>query len=355
YARYFEPKPDTWHKMLDILCYWASKGVDAFRCDMAHMVPLEFWHWAITEVKKRYPGIQFIAEIYDVALYRPYIEIGGFDYLYDKVTLYDTLRGIQAGHLSAAQITSCWQTIDGMSDHMLNFLENHDEQRFASKFYAGNAAVVTPSLVVSSMISTAPFMIYMGQELGEPGADAEGFSGADGRTTIFDYWSIDTLRRWYNGGKCDGDSLTDAEKWLRDRYRAVLRLLNSEPAIASGRFFDLMYVNYHNPSFDPHRQFAFLRHYGSDTLLIVVNFGDQSASVSVNIPEHAFDCLGIRPGLYEAEELLTGRRQSVELSADKQFATEIGPHDAVIWKLSDNKIEQVGKKSCAKGAMKAKK
>ena len=33
-------------------------------------------------------------------------------------------------------------------------------------------------------------MIYAGQELGEKAEDAEGFSGHDGRTTIFDYWSI---------------------------------------------------------------------------------------------------------------------------------------------------------------------
>lgn len=355
YTRYFDPKPNTWFKMLNILRYWAAKGVDAFRCDMAHMVPLEFWQWAIAKVKERYPDIKFIAEIYDVALYRPYIQIGGFDYLYDKVTLYDTLRGIQAGNLSAAQITSCWQTVDGISHHMLNFLENHDEQRFASEFYAGNAALVTPSLVVSSMISTAPFMVYMGQELGEPAAEAEGFSGADGRTTIFDYWSIDTLRRWYNGGKCDGERLTAAETWLRSRYRSVLRLLNTEPAIAFGKFFDLMYVNYHNPAFNPHRQFAFLRHHGSDTLLIVANFGDQPAQVGVNIPDHAFEYLGIQSGTYSAEELLTGRRQDADVDPDKQFMTEVGPYDAVIWKLTGCKVKEDSKKSRTKTAHNAKK
>ena len=41
------PIPDTWFKMRDIPVVWASKGVDGFRCDMAEMVPVEFWNWTI--------------------------------------------------------------------------------------------------------------------------------------------------------------------------------------------------------------------------------------------------------------------------------------------------------------------
>ncbi|MDE6611724.1 MAG: alpha-amylase, partial [Muribaculaceae bacterium] len=131
-SQHFDPIPDTWFKMLHILRFWASKGIDGFRCDMVHMVPLEFWHWAIPQVKAHYPGIVFIAEIYDVNLYRPFIGYGGFDYLYDKVNLYDTLRAIETQNHSAARLTGCWQTVDGIGRNMLNFLENPDEQRFAS-------------------------------------------------------------------------------------------------------------------------------------------------------------------------------------------------------------------------------
>ena len=225
---HYDPIPDTWFKMLHILRFWASKGIDAFRCDMVFMVPLEFWQWAIPNVKDRYPHVRFIAEIYDVHLYRDFIFTGGFDYLYDKVNLYDTLRGIQCANYSAATITNCWQTVEGIQPHMLNFLENHDEQRFGSKFYAGDPAKVIPSLVVSSMLSTGPMMIYAGQELGEQATDSEGFSGYDGRTTIFDYWSIPTLRRWYNDGNPDGSLLTPRERWLRAKYASILRLCNTE-------------------------------------------------------------------------------------------------------------------------------
>lgn len=330
---HFSPIPSTWMKMLRILRFWASKGVDAFRCDMVFMVPLDFWEWAIPQVKERYPDVEFIAEIYDVNLYGEFLNRGHFDYLYDKVNLYDTLRDIQTHHHSAARITDCWQRIDGMGHRMLNFLENHDEQRFASSFYAGDATRVLPSLVVSSMMSNAPFMIYAGQEVGEPAADAEGFSGADGRTTIFDYWSIPTVRRWLNDGKADGGESTPAERSLRDMYKKVLRLLNSEPALYEGEFFDVMYVNFNNPRFSPHHNYAFLRHHGNTTLVVAVNFSDKPAQLQINIPQLAFDMMHIESGKRMATELISGRRQAKTLSADTPFETQLAPWGAVVWKL----------------------
>ena len=334
-SRHFEPIPDTWFKMVNILRFWASKGIDAFRCDMVFMVPVEFWGWAIPLVKEKYPDVKCIAEIYDVNLYRNYIYNGHFDYLYDKVTLYDTLRGVQCCNISAASITNCWQTVDGINDHMLNFLENHDEQRFASTQYAGNAEIVTPSLVVSATISRAPMMIYQGQELGEKAEDAEGFSGHDGRTSIFDYWSIPSVCRWYNNGKCNDKLLTESEKKLRNLYKQILTLCNTEKAISDGEFFDLMYVNYNNVN--PHRHYTYLRHHKDETLLIAVNFGDEIADVNINIPFHAFDYLNLEQGIYNGVELLSRKKEKFSLSVNTPFHTIIEPFSAVIWKLTEKK------------------
>lgn len=353
-SRHFDPVPDTWFKMLHILRFWASKGVDGFRCDMVHMVPLEFWEWAVTEVKRHHPGIIFIAEIYDVGLYRPFIDRGGFDYLYDKVNLYDTLRGIMTSNFSAATLTNSWQTVDGIGPHMLNFLENHDEQRFGSRFYAGNPALVTPSLVVSAMLSTCPMMIYMAQELGEQALDAEGFSGDDGRTTIFDYWSLATLRRWLS----DIEGLThlsDRERWLRDIYRRVLRLCNSEKAISDGAFFDLMYVNYDNPTLNPHRQFVFMRSKDNEVLLIAVNFGDYDAHLKINIPQHAFETLAIEPAANAAAvELLSETTAIRSLSPAVPFDTTVPPFGAVVWKIVTPERSRQ-KKAVSRRVIKAKK
>ena len=338
-SHHFFPIPSTWWKMLDILDFWAAKDVDGFRCDMAHMVPIEFWQWAVPQIKQRHPGIIFIAEIYDVSLYGRFIGDGQFDYLYDKVTLYDTLRGIVCGNVSAAAITNCWQAIEGMQDHMLNFLENHDEQRIASSQFAGDPLRALPAAVVSATMSRCPFMIYMGQELGEPAADAEGFSGRDGRTTIFDYWSVDTLRRWYDGGKCRDTKLTEQEKSLQNRYARLLSLCNSEPSISQGSFFDLMYANYH--SLNPHRQYVFLRHHGADTLLVAVNFDSVKADIGINVPQHAFDCLQLRQGEYEACNLLgdNGQRHTVLLSSLMPLHVSLPPYGSAIIKLTWKKCE----------------
>lgn len=330
---HFDPIPPTWKQMLDILLYWAGKGVDAFRCDMVHMVPVPFWHWAIAAVRKQYPHIIFIAEIYDVSLYRPYIFDGGFDYLYDKVTLYDTLRDIETKGVPASVITSCWQTVDGISDHMLNFLENHDEQRFASRQFAGDAKRALPSLVVDAAIGRGAMMIYFGQEIGEPAADAEGYSGYDGRTTIFDYWSIEKVRRLYNNGRCDGP-LTAEERKLMEQYSNVLRLINGLDAFRTGAFFDLMYVNYDNPHFNPSRQYAFLRKSDDAVVLVAVNFDYQSAEVSINIPRHAFDILNMEPRRARARELLSGKCAMVDFSDTTPFTCHIDAHGAAIWKIS---------------------
>ncbi len=333
WSDHFDPVPDTWIKMLAILRFWASKGIDGFRCDMCFMVPLPFWHWAIPQVKKDYPDIMFIGEIYDVSQYRAFLDYGCFDYLYDKVNLYDTLVDIEIHHHSAARLTGAWQTVDGIGDSMLNFLENHDEVRFGSKEYSGNPANVVPSLVVSSMISRGPFMLYYGQELGESAHDNEGFAGDNSRSTIFDYWSYDTLRRWWNGGNPTVKKLTSQEKWLRGIYQRVLTMCNTEPALRDGSFFDLMYVNLQHTGFNPHRHFAFLRYTADSVLLIVVNFDNCESDISICIPRLAFDMAGINEGNIVADDLLFGRSMFLNLRPDGETRVHLKQKDAVILRI----------------------
>ena len=318
---YFTPMPNTWRKMTDILLFWAQKGVDGFRCDMAEMVPAEFWAYATQEVKKRYQDVVFIGEVYNPHEYRHYLA-SGFDWLYDKVGMYDTMRSVICHQTPASSISWAWQATDDIRNHMLYFLENHDEQRIGSDFFAADGRKGVPGMIASVLMQQNPFILYAGEEYGERGMDREGFSGNDGRTTIFDYWSLDTLCR------AAKKQLTTAEQYLFDIHQKTLTLARKEKAIAEGVFFDLMYVNRHLE-----RQYVFLRRAGSDLLLVAVNFDDSDVEVSVNIPAHAFDYLKMKEKRATATDLLSKEKQVMELKQDGSLQMTIAARNGRVWKL----------------------
>ena len=320
-SEHFCPIPNTWGKMTDILLFWAGKGIDGFRCDMAEMVPAAFWNWATDKVKYQYPEMLFIGEVYDPNQYRTYIG-AGFDYLYDKVGMYDCIRDVICGKRSTTDITSQWQATDDIRNHMLYFLENHDEQRIASDFFAGKAEKGIPGLIVSVLLQQNPFMLYAGQEYGEQGMDEEGFSGKDGRTTIFDYWCVDTLTR------AEQRKLTKEEKALKAMYDKVLNIARSEKSVAEGESFDLMYVNQQYQ-----RQYAFLRKSDTEVLLVVANFEEQSADMDVMIPAHAFDYLQIKEKNAIATDLLSGKKKRIVLRRDETVSMQLPPLGVVVLKF----------------------
>ena len=318
---HFNPIPNTWDKMTEILLFWAAKGVDGFRCDMAEMVPAAFWHWATDKVKYRYPECVFIGEVYNPGEYRNYLG-AGFDYLYDKVGMYDTVRSVICNQQSAHAITGAWQQTDDIKQHMLYFLENHDEQRVASDFFAGDGRKGIPGLVVSALLQQNPLMIYFGQEYGERGMDKEGFSGCDGRTTIFDYWSVDTMVRAANR------KYTIREKYIYDMYCKVMTLAQKEKAITQGEMFDLIYANGHLQ-----RQYAFIRKHGTEAILVIANFADQATTVNVNIPAHAFDYLGLSEKNAQVTDLLTDTKSRLHFKRDESVQVEVPSNGAAILKF----------------------
>ena len=318
---HFDPVPSTWQKMLDILLFWAAKGVDAFRCDMAEMVPAAFWGWATNRVKKKYKNIRFIGEVYNPAEYRNYIA-NGFDYLYDKVGMYDTVRDVICSHRSTHDISGAWQQTDDIRDHMLYFLENHDEQRIGSDFFAADPVKAVPAMAVLALLQQNPLMVYAGQEYGERGMDKEGFSGCDGRTTIFDYWSVDTLVR------AAQKKLTATEKVLKATYDKLLMIARTEKAVSEGQMFDVMYVNPHLQ-----RQYAFLRKKGREVLLVVANFEQMAVETNVTIPAHAFDFLKLRQGKVAAVDLMSDNKQTITLQRDGAVKVTVAANSAVVLKF----------------------
>ncbi len=344
---YCDTHTGTWDKMLDALHFWAEKGVDAFRCDMVELVPCSFLTWLIKNMKRDFPEIVFIAEAYQKDTYNKYIRDVGFDYLYDKSGLYDTLRMIVDKNArdngmpvepwqSAEGITRNWQNLGDLQPYMLNFLENHDEQRIASDFSTGDGAKGIAALCVALFMNRAPFMLYMGQELGEPGMEEAGFSGRDGRTTIFDWWRVPSVQKLHalvhsrlyeaiEKGTADQAALDAAgisahEAEIFSKYAKSLRFAARDNAVRKGMFYDLCYCNYGSDGFDPKRHYAFLRDHGDETLLFVANFSATEAQMQITIPQHAFEWM----------ELPVTKM----LGPDTKIRVNIPPFDAIMFRLS---------------------
>lgn len=289
---HFDPIPSTWTKMYEILAFWVGKGVDGFRCDMAEMVPAEFWGWVIPKIKTLNPEVIFIAEIYNPYEYHNYIFKGKFDYLYDKVGLYNSLRELIEGRGTVESITRLWQVESGdISEKMLRFLENHDEQRIASRYFAGDPFIAIPAMTLSATMNTGPLMIYFGQELGVNPTQSEGFQGEDGRTTIFDYWGVPEFQQWVNEGAYNLEKLTESQKELRHFYENLNRFVKENEAVYAGEFYDLQFFNINGQSYnyDKTRVYSYIRHTPDQKLLFVYNFDRERAfDTRIKIPQEAW-------------------------------------------------------------------
>ena len=330
----------TWDKMLDIVLFWASKGVDGFRCDMVELVPPQFFQWLIKKVKEQYPEVIFIAEVYKKDLYSQYTREVGFDYLYDKSGLYDSLRAIVEKAVndngmpvdlwqSATGITRSWQFLNNLQPYMLNFLENHDEQRYASEYF-GKDSCTFAALYTSLFLNTAPFMIYFGEEVGEKGMEEEGFSGVNGRTTIFDWWSVGSIRRLrkiiakgeyknLSVSALTKASLKPEEARVFARFAHATRFAATDLAITQGSTYDLCYCNFSSDGFNKDRHYAFLRDFEDHTLLIAANFSMVPAKMKLRIPQHAFDWMEIP--------------QTAELNTSTILEITVPPMDGTILQL----------------------
>lgn len=277
-----------WEKMKDILLFWAKKGIDGFRCDMAQMIPIRYWQWVIPLVKDTYPHIIFIAEIYEPHQYQAFLQ-AGFDYLYDKEGFYNSVRNIVTHKEPASALSRSWQESGEFTHRMLRFIENHDEQRIASDFFCGAAEMGVPAMAAALFMHCGPAMIYFGQELGEKGDDIEGYSGLDGRTSIFDYWGVKSMQNWRNEGRFNDALLNSAQLNLRNTYKEMLHLVNEERSLQYGHLFDLQYAQDESPDYFKRDCFTFIRHIENEACLVSLWFGKESRRQKVIFPQHLFD------------------------------------------------------------------
>jgi glycosidase len=313
-----KPVPDTWKKMDRVLEYWQAMGVDGFRCDMSHMVPPEFWNWAIAKARARNSSVIFIGEAYDndpakVPGVDPVISKleggksnvmfdlldAGFNGVYDDPT-YRAIKKIYEGPGWANDIDTA-RTSDFIFENSIRYAENHDEVRLAAKSQWGGVGKQAGPAICAILygLSRGPVMLYNGQEVGEPGEGTEGFGSSDARTSIFDYWSMPELVKWVDHHKYDGGRLSPDQKQLRSIYSRLMNLLN-KPAFRDGICLPLNPVNRDNPEFGRlpnesvggHWLYSFARYdvQSGQRFVVIVNLSPTATlkNVHVRLPDSVF-------------------------------------------------------------------
>lgn len=321
--------PNTWIKFRDIALFWLDLGVDGFRFDMAEMVPVEFWSYLNSNIKNKNPEAFLLAEIYNPKAYRDYIHKGKMDYLYDKVQLYDTLRGIVSYGRSTDAIAPIQHELADIAKNMLHFLENHDEQRIASPEFAGYPEKAKPAMTVSTLISDAPIMIYFGQEVGEKGAEKGGF-GSPSRTSIFDYVGVPAHQRWMNNKQFDGGQLSDNEKHLRDFYKRLLHIP------VTGFYADIHKYNRENTEFYNDKVYAFVRGDEENQWIIIVNFSESdSFGFDLQIPQFIIGSWFLNDGNYSLTDDLYQTKQTTLNVANGfgKMRVDIAPLESLVFKV----------------------
>ena len=282
--------PSTVDKMVDILCFWANKGIDGFRCDMVELVSAEALGEVVRRTRSAFPGLVFVAETYIKENYRRYLSTSSIDILYDKSGSYDILRAISNGNCSATALTSNWQWQAEIQGAMLNFLENHDEQRLASRFWNNGRRYPWAELAFSVLFNEASFMLYYGQEWMDDAAETD-----NGRTSIYDFTSPSGVRRaahFARTGKAiklndaaDTDSL--------NCYRRYLELMQTaaSPLMRQGSNWDLCYLQ-NDCKWNRDNMFAFARYDGHGAAVVICNFSDSDTELSVRLPEELLKYTG---------------------------------------------------------------
>ena len=327
--------PNSWIKFRDIALYWIEKGVDGFRYDMAEMVPVEFWSFMNSAIKMKNPDAFLLAEVYNPTLYRDYIKKGKMDYLYDKVQLYDTIKSIMQGKGKTKHIPPILDDLKDIEHHMLHFLENHDEQRIASPDFAGNARKGKPAMVVSATSTTAPTMIYFGQEVGEDGSEHAGF-GSPTRTSIFDYIGVPAHQRWLNNKQFDGGQLTSDENELRDFYKRLLNFTLNSSAL-TGYYQDIHIHNIQNTEWYNNKVLSFVRWSHNEKLIIISNFNAKNTyGFELSIPQNIIEKWDLKNGDYTVvDQLYKSYTSKLKVSGNKaEVRVDIKPLESFILKLN---------------------
>ena len=169
---------DLWNYQIDTLKYWAELGVDGFRCDVAPLVPVEFWLQAREEVDKVKKNVVWLSESVEPSFIHDLRKEGfvahsdseiyeAFDVTYDY-DIFPWFKGYLQGHHSLETYLEKVRQQEYIYPHnyiKMRYLENHDNLRAKYLFpHESDLKMWTAFMYFQQGLT----LLYAGQEAQDP-------------------------------------------------------------------------------------------------------------------------------------------------------------------------------------------
>lgn len=281
-----QENPEVANYLIEMSRWWIDQtGIDGFRLDTARHVPRWFWERFSREIKAAYPGFFLLGEVWNPdPKYLAKYQQAGLDSVTDFSTYY-AIRDVFALGADPAALAGLWQAQDAVLPNpslMATFLDNHDVPRFATEAVPGGRDKLKMALAYVLTSRGIP-VIYYGTEVG-----MEGGGDPDNRRDM----------RWGQ----------DPE--LLAYFKELTALRSAHPALRRG---SLERVGY-----DP-QVLTYLRRYGDDRVLVVLNNDMKAREVALKLPE----------GEARTWHVLAGGDSRVRASGG-QIVVKVGPKEARI-------------------------
>ena len=242
--------PDLRRYMIAMLKFWIKEcDVDGFRCDVAGMVPTDFWEQVRDELSKVKPDIMMLSE----EARKPEYFVKAFDIDYAWPLLW-TMNQVLVHGAPAAKIRESWEETRRQFPkgalHM-RISDDHDEDRAVAR-YGLNGALAASALMFT--LDGVP-LIYNGMEYGDATASSD--------PALFEKYNI----QW-----------NDIKE--RPPLRAIYHdLIQLRKQYAAFRTSDINWL--HNT--DEKKLVSFIRADEKDEFLVVINFSNQPLTAKVEL------------------------------------------------------------------------
>jgi glycosidase len=234
--------PETADYMMDVLTYWVKTfDIDGYRCDVAGMVPLDFWEKAISKLTEIKQDIFLLAEWESSRLH-----LNAFHAYYDW-TLYLLLKEISQGKRPAADALKWIQQRQRLFPSQtlpMRFTENHDFARTRDTF---GSEGFYPYAALIFAIKGLP-LLYAGQEIGLHSAPS-----------LFEREPLD----WENN-----------DNEVFNFYKRMIQLRQTYPAL-SARELQIL------PNDHPSQVLSFIKKTSDQEMLVLLNFSDRDLQVRI--------------------------------------------------------------------------